>query len=68
MSKTKQKRQKYNDDVLQELKKKYDVTRNYIILSIRGERNGTLSVQIQEDYRKLNAASKKAINQKISEL
>ncbi|MBB4117900.1 hypothetical protein GGR32_000172 [Mesonia hippocampi] len=68
MSKTKQKRQKYNDDVLQELKKKYDVTRNYIILSIRGERNGTLSIQIQEDYRKLNAASKKAINQKISEL
>lgn len=61
-------RQSYNDLVVDELKKKYDVTRNYILMSIRGERTGTFSIRIQEEYKKLDSASKLAVRAKINEL
>jgi len=68
MSKSKQKRQTYNDPVIQELKNRYGFTRQYIVMSIRGERTGTICIQIQEEYKKLDKASKQAITKTVNEL
>jgi len=66
MSKTKQKRQTYNDDIVNELKIKYGFTRDYIIKSIRGDRVGTIPIQIQEEYKKANSAARKIALDKIN--
>ncbi len=58
----------YNQEILEELKNKYDVTYQYIIMSIKEERTGTLSIQIKEDYDKMNAASRMAIQNKAKQL
>lgn len=68
MDKPKQKKSIYNDDIIKELIERYGFKRNYILKSIRGERVGTIPLQIQEDYKKLNTEAKKAINQKSKEL
>ena len=65
MDKSKRKRETYNEDVLIALKKKYGFTRNYIVMSIRGDRTGTLPLQIAEEYKKAAGAAKKLVESKI---
>lgn len=65
MDKTKRKKQTYNEDAISELKKKYGFTRDYIVKSIRGDRNGTLPLQIAEEYKIAARAAKKAVQSKI---
>lgn len=65
MAKTKLKHQTYNEDVLIALKKKYGFTRDYILKSIRGDRTGTLPLQIAEEYQKAARAAKKLVESKI---
>jgi len=68
MSKPKQKRANYNEEILKALQNKYDVTAQYIRMSIRGERTGTMSIKIQEDYKTLEKEANKAVNNKIKDL
>lgn len=68
MNKIRKKRNEYNDLVVKELMNRYGFKRNYVLMSIRGERTGTIPLRIKEDYRLLDNASKQAIRKKISEL
>jgi hypothetical protein len=68
MDKVKQKRTTYNDAVIKGLMERYGFKRNYIIKSISGERNGTLSIKIQEEYKVLNAATNNVLKTKIKNL
>lgn len=68
MNKPTQKRAKYNDDIIKGLMSKYGFKRNYILMSIRGERTGTIPIRIQEEYNQLNRETKKVINSKIDKL
>jgi len=66
MSKPKQKKTNYNDDIIKALMAKYGFKRNYILMSIRGERNGLIPIRIQEEYKALDRAAKAAVNKNIT--
>ena len=68
MSKHRNKKNNYNDAVIEELKAKYGFTRNYIIMSIRGDRVGTFPTKIADEYRQLDRSAKQAIKSKIENL
>lgn len=68
MGENKKTRTNYNETVLQELIKKYGVTRDYIYKSIRGERTGTIPIKIQGEYQLLDKASKSTVKNKINEI
>jgi hypothetical protein len=68
INKTKQKKQSYNDTIIEGLIERYGFQRQYIIKSIRGERVGRIPIQIQEEYKKLNAEANKVIKNKLNEL
>jgi hypothetical protein len=68
MCKSNKKNNNYNKDIINELVARFDVTSRYVIMSIVGDRSGTLSIKIQEEYKQLDAASKKAIAQKLNTL
>lgn len=61
MSKPTKKRTKYNEDILNVLKQRYDYSLDYIRKSLRGDRNGIMPDQIIKEYKKLDQASKNAI-------
>lgn len=68
MDKPKQKKAIYNDTIIKELIIRYGFKRDYILKAIRGDRTGTIPIQIQEEYNKLHKAANKLINQQIKEL
>ena len=68
MDKPKKKNQKYNDEVIEALISKYGFKANYIRMSIRGERVGTIPIKIQEEYKKLDAQAKAAIQASIKKI
>lgn len=68
MSKLRQKKTNYNEEIIKALIEKYGFKRDYIYKSIRGERVGTYPLKIQEEYKTLEAASKQIINEKINAL
>ncbi|MEN5434131.1 hypothetical protein ABE545_10850 [Sphingobacterium faecium] len=68
MNKLRKKPQNYNDDAVKELMIKYGFKRNYILMSIRGERVGTVPVKIQDEYLQMDRAAKAAIQKKVNEL
>lgn len=68
MSKLTKKKINYNEEILNELIKKYGFKKNYIQKAIRGERTGTIPLKIQEEYNTLLKESKKTIVEKIKEL
>ncbi len=68
MNKTRKKKHNYNDTVIDELRGKYGYTKNYIIMSIRGDRKGTIPTRIQDEYNQLDRASKAAIQKKVNEI
>ncbi len=63
MNKTRQKRNDYDAEIIKILMNKYQVGKNYIEKSIRGDRNGTLSIQIAEAYKTLKLNKIKAIKE-----
>lgn len=63
MNKTRQKRNDYDTEIIKILMNKYQVGKNYIEKSIRGDRNGTLSIQIAEAYKTLKLNKIKAIKE-----
>lgn len=67
-NKAKQKKQSYNDTIIEGLKERYGFQRQYIIKCIRGERVGRIPIQIQEEYTKLNRESNIVIKEKLNEL
>ncbi|TWI22160.1 hypothetical protein [Sphingobacterium siyangense] len=68
MNKTRKNKHNYNDAVIEELRRKYGFHKNYIIMSVRGDRVGTFPTKIKDEYHQLDRASKAAIQKKISEL
>lgn len=68
MSKTKKKTTNYNDVVINELRERYGFTRNYILMSIRGDRVGTFPTKIKDEYHQMDRAAKAAIRSKVNEL
>ena len=62
------KKRNYNDAVIEELRAKYGFTRNYIIMSIRGDRTGTVPTKIADEYKQLDRATKQVIKSKIENL
>lgn len=72
MDKRKQKRENYNTEILNALKEKYGFGYDYIIKSIRGDRDGIVPNRIKKDYKIMLdaslAASKEIIKSKIQEL
>lgn len=67
MNKSIEKKRVYNDTIIKELEEKYDITRDFILKSIRGDRVGRLSIKIAEDYNKADRAAKAVIRKKIEE-
>ncbi len=55
----------YNQAILRELQKKYDVGLNYVRQSITGYRSGTLSIKIAEDYKMMEKAATAAIKETL---
>lgn len=68
MNRVRRKHSTYNDVVVEELMKKHRCSRDYILKSIRGDRTGTKSTMIQDEYRQLDRASRLAIENKIKKL
>lgn len=58
----------YNTEILNELIKKYGFKKNYIQKSIRGERNGTIPLKIQEEYKLLVSAANSAVKSKLEDI
>jgi phosphoserine aminotransferase len=68
MDKLSKKRNNYNEEILNELIKKYGFKKNYIQKAIRGERTGTIPLKIKEEYKTLTAAANIAIHSKINSI
>lgn len=68
MSKARQKKANYNEEVIQALINKYGFKRDYIYKSIRGERVGTAPLKIQEEYKTLSKAVNSAIKSKLEDI
>ena len=68
MNKTKQKKQTYNDAVVKALMERHNLNRGYILKMVRGERNGSLGIKVQEEYKQLDSAAKVTVNNKINNL
>lgn len=62
------KRIEYNGLVVKELIERYGFKRNYILMSIRGDRDGTIPRRIREEYHMLNEALTKTLKEKAAEL
>lgn len=62
------KERKYNTVVIDRLKERYGFTRNYIQMSIRGDRVGTIPTKIKEEYHQLDRASRAALKKTEDQL
>lgn len=63
MDKRTKKRTNYNEGILNVLKDKYGYSLNYIRMSLRGDRVGIMPDQIIKEYKALDFASTKAIEE-----
>lgn len=71
MNKSTTKRLSYNEDILNRLADKYGVTKRFIIMSIKGDRESETSESIKKDYKKMDeaiSAIDKARNKEIEEI
>jgi signal recognition particle receptor subunit beta len=55
------KKQNYNEEILNILETKYGYSIDYIRKCLRGDRTGIMPDEIVKEYKALHAASKKAI-------
>ncbi len=58
MSKASKKYTKYDQDIMETLRKRYGFKNDYIQKSIRGERVGDVAIRIKEDYDRLIKAKR----------
>lgn len=63
MSKSTQKRQSFNSQVVNKLSEKYELTPYYIRQCLKGERNSITSDTIRKEYRRLKKEVENALNQ-----
>ncbi|PIF44887.1 hypothetical protein CLU96_1883 [Chryseobacterium sp. 52] len=63
MDKRTKKRTNYNEGILNVLKDKYGYSLNYIRMSLRGDRVGIMPDKIIKEYKALDFASTKAIEE-----
>ncbi|CAA0235665.1 conserved hypothetical protein [Tenacibaculum maritimum] len=68
MNKLTKKRIKYNEDILLKLKKRYDYSIDFIRKSLRGDRVGEMPDILIKEYKKMEAASRKAIENEANNL
>ena len=68
MHKPTKKRINYNEDILNALHAKYGYSIDYIRKSLRGDREGIMPDTLTKEYKQLDAAAKKTIQQKANEL
>ncbi|CAA0247732.1 hypothetical protein [Tenacibaculum maritimum] len=68
MNKHSKKRNKYNEDILLKLKKRYSFSIDFIRKSLRGDRVGEMPDILIKEYKKLEAASRKAIEEEANKL
>jgi hypothetical protein len=61
MSKLKEKKRKYNQDVLDRLQEKYGLSRYFITESLRGRRTSETSEKVVSDYNKMLMDVNKAL-------
>ena len=61
MSKTNKKYSKYDQDIMETLRIRYNFKTDYIQKSIRGERVGEVPLKIKEDYERLIKAKKQLL-------
>jgi hypothetical protein len=52
----------YNPAIIKKIKAKYGLTTQFINASIRGDRNSDTSLQIVEDYKKMEQEINKTLN------
>jgi hypothetical protein len=68
MSKLTTKRTMFNTDILYLLKERYDYSLDYIRKSLRGDRVGTMPDILIKEYKQLESAAKKAMQEKVNNL
>lgn len=68
MSKRTKKRINFNPDILNLLKDRYDFSIDYIRKSLRGDRVGIMPDTLIKEYKELEAAAKKALQEKANNL
>lgn len=56
----------YNQEIINLLMRRYNLSKNYILKSIRGERASFKSIKIKEEYDKLDNAAKMAVKNLLS--
>lgn len=62
MSKSKQKRNTYNTDVIKKIAEKYSVTPRYVRQSITGDRKGVFPDKMKKEYKATCVNVEKALN------
>lgn len=68
MNKPTKKRINFNEDILNILKKRYGYSLDYIRKSLRGDRVGIMPDTLIKEYKNLENAAKKAIQEKAENL
>ncbi len=68
MSKLTTKRNNFNEDILNLLINRYGYSIDYIRKSLRGDRVGIMPDTLIKEYKKLESASKKALQEKANNL
>jgi len=62
MNKSTNKRNNYNIQVVERLSKKYDVTKRFVTMALRGDRNSETAGHIKKDYKRLVKRVESALN------
>lgn len=68
MNKPTKKRNNYNEDILNALHAKYGYSIDYIRKSLRKDRQGLMPDTLIKEYKQLEAAAKKTIEEKAKNL
>ncbi|RQO37920.1 hypothetical protein DBR39_13610 [Chryseobacterium sp. KBW03] len=68
MDKPTKKRIKYNEDILNVLRSRYGYTFDFIRKSLRGDRVGEMPDQLIKEYKELDNALKKRLEEKMETL
>ena len=68
MDKPTKKRNNYNEDILNALNAKYGYSIDYIRKSLRKDRQGLMPDTLIKEYKQLEAAAKKTIEEKAKNL
>lgn len=68
MNESTKKRIKFNEEILDVLKNRYGYSLDYIRKSLRGDRVGIMPDKLIKEYKEIENATKKALQQKVKDL